>query len=560
MTHSGQGDEREYQAARPAHEGVVLPGDGSEPWIPPSVSGEQAVPAGGQAWGAPWGPQDGGGQPGPEAGYGEGAYGAQPQQQGAQQPYQQYGQDQGQGGSHGQGQHYGQGQGQGQGHGYGQGGQPSYGQDQQQSYGHDQQQSYGQGYGQTHDQGYGQGQGYGQDQGHGYGPGQSHGQGYDQGQGQGQSQGYVQPLPAEAPAPGSADATQFLPPVPAAGSADATQFIAPVPQGPGPGMLPPERSADATQVIPPVPAHGSDAEATAFIAPVPAQDAGYGVRPGEPGDRPPPAEFDNLFRADDGSAGSTQQLPKIDPGQGRPPQGLPPQGRGPRPPYGQQPPGPSYEPRPGRDTGGRRSRIPLIAAVVVGCAVLGLGAGALMSGGGDSPQDTGKNVAAESTAASEPPAQDAADPAKSQAEGLDKLLGDSNDSRETVIRAVNDIKTCDNLDQAATDLHDAAEQRRGLVTRLKSLPIDKLPDHESLASSLTTAWQASASADDHYAQWAREAQTGKGCKHGRARTTKEASRGNQASGEATAAKKKASGLWNGIASKYDLSRRDSTQL
>ncbi|WP_327236102.1 hypothetical protein OG349_21230 [Streptomyces sp. NBC_01317] len=531
MTHSGQGDEREYPAARPAHEGVVLPGDGSEPWIPPSVAGgvagEQVAPAGGQPWGQPWGPQDGGGRPGTEPGYGEGGYGAQqppePQQQAAQQPYQPYGQDQGQP----------QGYGQGQDQGYGQG----------QPYGQDQQPPYGQGQGhQSHqDQQYGQsGQSYGQ------------GQSYDQAQG---SQGYGHPLPAETSAAGNADATQFLPPVPAAGSADATQFIAPVPQGPGPGLLPPERSSDATQFIAPVPAHGSDADATQFIAPVPAQDPSYAVRPGEPGDRPPPAEFDNLFRTDDGSgANSTQQMPAIDVSRGRPPQGRAPQ------PYGQQPPSPPYEPPPGRDTGGRRSRGPLIAAVVVGCAVLGLGAGALMSGGDDGPQDTGKNVASESTPASQPATQDAADPVKAQAEGLDKLLGDSNNSRETVIRAVNDIKTCSNLDQAATDLHDAAVQRRDLVTRLKSLPIDKLPDHQELASSLTTAWQASASADDHYAQWAREARTGKGCKQGRARTTREAAKGNQASGEATAAKNKASGLWNGIASKYDLSQRDSTQL
>ncbi|WP_345943801.1 hypothetical protein [Streptomyces sp. SID3212] len=524
MTQSGQGDEREYPAARPAHEGVVLPGDGSEPWIPPSVAGEQVAPAGGQPWGQPWGPQDGGGQPGTEPGYGEGGYGAQqppgPPQQAAQQPYQPYGQGEGQPQGFGQG---------GQDQGYGQG--RPYGQDQQQPYGQAQgqeQQPYGQSYGQ--------------------------GQSYDQAQG---AQGYGHPLPDPTPAPGgSADATQFIPPIPAAGSADATQFIAPVPQGPGPGMLPPERSSDATQFIAPVPSHGSDADATQFIAPVPAQDPSYAVRPGEPGDRPPPAEFDNLFRTDDGSgANSTQQMPAVDMSQGRPPQGRAPQ------PYGQQqPPAPPYEPPPGRGTGGRKSRGPLIAAVVVGCAVLGLGAGALMSGGDDSPQDTGKNVASESTPASQPASQDAADPVKAQAEGLDKLLGDSNNSRETVIRAVNDIKTCSNLDQAASDLHDAAEQRRDLVTRLKSLPIDKLPDHQELASSLTTAWQASASADDHYAQWAREARTGKGCKQGQARTTREAAKGNRASGEATAAKNKASGLWNGIATKYDLSQRDSTQL
>lgn len=55
MTQSGQGEE---PSARPAHEGIVLPSDGGEPLLPgqqPAASGS-AVPAGGQAWGQPWGP------------------------------------------------------------------------------------------------------------------------------------------------------------------------------------------------------------------------------------------------------------------------------------------------------------------------------------------------------------------------------------------------------------------------------------------------------------------------------------------------------------------------
>ncbi|MGW0410502.1 hypothetical protein ACWDZX_04280, partial [Streptomyces collinus] len=54
MTQSGQGEE---PSARPAREGIVLPSDGGEPLLPgmtgPAAS---AAPAGGQAWGDPWGP------------------------------------------------------------------------------------------------------------------------------------------------------------------------------------------------------------------------------------------------------------------------------------------------------------------------------------------------------------------------------------------------------------------------------------------------------------------------------------------------------------------------
>ncbi|MGW6744217.1 hypothetical protein ACWGDX_26395 [Streptomyces sp. NPDC055025] len=602
MTHSGQGDEPQHPAARPAHEGVVLPGDGSAPWIPGQSSDRPAQgPAGGRPWGQPWGPQDGSQE---QSGYGEVPHGGQ-QSYGPQPGAQPYGA--------GESDPYG-----------GQLPQPlsqplPQGLSQGQPLPQAQEQGYGQGY-----EGYGQGfqeQGQGfQGQGYGQIPGQAQGQPFPQEQPyQPQEQPYQPqgqpprhaaaqplPLPAEAPPQGSADATQYLPPVsampgvpgvPGAGDSDATQFIAPVPAGPGhgpgagPGMLPPENAAEATQFLPsPIPGAGAgpDADATQYIAPVPAQQAPaqgvpaappgapYGIRPGAPGERQPPAEFDNLFRTDAPGGGqgadSTQPLPQFDAGQGPQPQPSARRAAAPRaaaPPYAQQqqtsydPPGrAAAREQQGRSAGRRKSSpVPVIAAVVIGCAVLGLGAGALMSGGDDTPvQDDSKTVAAASSPPAESPGQSAPDPAKPQAEALDKLLADSGSSRAAVIAAVESIKSCDNLDQAASDLHDAAEQRRDLVTRLKDLTLDKLPGNGELASSLTDAWEASASADDHYANWAGQAKGKKNCRGGQARVTQQAAEGNRASGEATAAKQKAAKLWNGIATKYDLTERTPTQL
>ncbi|MFE1957297.1 hypothetical protein [Streptomyces sp. NPDC059479] len=576
MTHSGQGDEPQHPAARPAHEGVVLPGDGSAPWVPGQSADPPAQgPAGGQPWGQPWGPQDGSQE---QSGYGEAQHGG-PQSYGPQPGAQPYGPQDG----------------------------VSYGGQlpQQLPGGQPLPQAQAQGYGQGYQEQGLQGQGHGQPF-----PQQEQQQSY---QPQGQPPRHAQPqhaqplpLPAEAPPQGSADATQYLPPVaampgmpgmPAMGDSDATQFIAPIPAGPGhgpgagPGMLPPENAAEATQFLPsPIPGTGSDADATQFIAPVPAQQgpahaapaqsqsqsvpaappgAPYGIRPGAPGDRQPPAEFDSLFRTDAPGGGqgadSTQPLPQFDPAHG--PQ-APAAHRAAAAPYA-PPQQTSYDP-PGRAAAreaqgrsGRRksSPVPLIAAVVVGCAVLGLGAGALMSGGGDSPtQDDSKALAAASSPPAESPEQAASDPAKPQAEALDKLLADSGSSRAAVIAAVESIKSCDNLDQAATDLHGAAEQRRDLVTRLKDLTLDKLPNNGELTSSLTDAWQASASADDHYANWAKQAKGKKNCKGGQARITQQAAEANRASGEATAAKQKAAQLWNGIAAKYNLTERTPTQL
>ncbi|GAA4776255.1 hypothetical protein GCM10023329_26270 [Streptomyces sanyensis] len=383
-----------------------------------------------------------------------------------------------------------------------------------------------------------------------------------------------------APAPGGAeDATQYLAPVPPAppGAGDATQYLAPVPGGAGqPGALPPESPAESTTFLGTkvpardaashraAPAPGGAEDATQYLAPVPPAPSAppFGIRPGAPGDRQPPAEFDSLFRADaPGGAGadSTRQLPRQDGGPAAPGRPAGP-GGGQEPPYGSPPYG-----APGRGegrSGARRSVVPVVAAVVVGCAVLGLGVGAVLFSGGDE----GPAPAAAATVAAESPgpppseAPEPSDPAEEQAEALDELLADSNDSRSAVIRSVENIKKCTELDQAATDLKDAAEQRRGLVTRLGELTVDELPDHARLTAALTEAWQASASADDHYAAWAKQVKGKRGCKDGQARTTSHTAQGNRASGEATRAKDEASALWNAIAREHGLTERRSTQL
>lgn len=504
MTQNGQGDEPQLPAVRRAHEGVVLPADGSGPYVP-EVAGEHTVPAGGQPWGQPWGPQDAQQQP--------------PQHQAPQaqqlpphqDPYQQA---------------------------------PPYQAPQHQSSQYQ-------------------------------GPPQQ----LPPQQGQPARDPYQQPLPPQQyqQSPQTPGFAQPLPPeaVPGAGDSDATQYIAPV-------SLPPENPAESTQFLgfhqqaaqaqPPA---GPDAEATQFLPPVPAAPASapYGIRPGAPEDRQPPAEFDSLFRTDGDAgpqaAGETQQLPRFDPQQ---PYANDPYGR-PQPqpqaqqyaPQAQQQYAPQQPPPPAsRAAAGearrRSSRTPIIAAVVVGCAVIGLGAGALLSGGDSGKKDDKQPVASTASAGKSPEA--APDPAKAQAVSLDKLLGDSNDSRSAVIAAVGNIRACQKLPAAAAALRGAATQRHSLVTRLAALPVDKLPDNAKLTSSLTRGWNASATADEQYAAWAHKvaAKGHKGCKHGHAQRTAEAGRGDKASGEASAAKKEASGLWNTIAGKYSLTPRRGDQL
>ncbi|MFC7918691.1 hypothetical protein [Streptomyces cinereoruber] len=363
------------------------------------------------------------------------------------------------------------------------------------------------------------------------------GYGYPPPQAQSQQPGYGYPHPA-APA-GDMQATQHIAPVPPQrDGGDSTQFLGTGPLahqgGPGQGG----------------PGQAGASDATRYIAPVP---------PAAPGERQPPAEFDNLFRT---------EAPRA-PQQPQPPQGY----RTPPPapaPYQQQPPQPPQqgygyedayyddEPAPRR-----KSPVALIAAVVVGCAVVGLGAGALLSGEDEKkePEKSGATVAATSSASpAEQPTEKAADPAETQARELSKLLATSSDSRDTVINSVASINRCKNLDKAAADLRGAAEQRRGLITRLQSLSVDKVPDNARLTAALVEAWKASASADDHYAAWAEQVKAKDGCKGGKARRTDNLGAADKDSGDATRAKKKAAGLWNPTAEKYGLEKRAYHQL
>ncbi|HEX5567725.1 MAG TPA: hypothetical protein VFY14_12500 [Streptomyces sp.] len=198
---------------------------------------------------------------------------------------------------------------------------------------------------------------------------------------------------------------------------------------------------------------------------------------------------------------------------------------------------------------------------MAGCAAAGLAAGAaLSSDDGDRREERQPQAQVSAPAEEEASPSPTADPVEAQAKALDELLKDSNNSRTTVIRSVENIRQCKELEKAAEDLRDAARQRNDLVTRLGDIEIDELPDSQELADSLTKAWKASAAADDHYAAWADQVAGKRGCHKGQARNTQETARGNRASGEATAAKKEAAALWNPTARKYGLPERQFTDL
>ncbi|MCF6525934.1 hypothetical protein [Streptomyces sp. JJ36] len=409
----------------------------------------------------------------------------------------------------------------------------------------------------------------------------------------------VPPRPETPPAPGAGPLPPQAPPggspwqqgAPAQGEAESTQFLGTgwvaSPDAEETRMLPPqaaEPDAQATQHLPAYPANdpaaapGGDAEATRMIPPQgagdpesttrlraarpPARDTGhpgpppggapYGVRTGAPADPQPPTGFESLFR--DGP-GTPAAPPPEDRTQTLPPMGA--EGPGGGPPAGRAAARREADRERGRHG---MSRGVLIAVSVAGIAIIGLITGAALSSGGGEEEPQAGGGATTAPAGERGSPSPSADAAESQARKLNALLESSNNSRTSVIRAVQNIKQCKKLGDAAADLRAAAKQRTGLVTRLSELDTGALPDSAELNSALTEAWKASARADNAYARWADQVAGRKGCHKGTPRSTGQQAAGNRASGEATRAKKRAAGLWNPTARKYGLPERRITQL
>lgn len=419
------------------------------------------------------------------------------------------------------------------------------------------------------------------------------------------------PLPA---APPVADATQMLPPYPGAAPAGPQQAAGPgagpvpplppvppapphVPQAAGVPQAPPQQAPGGPPVPPhagPPPAEAVDAtqalpSLSIFEEPQPygqEYPQAYGQEPGGfPQQAPPPApdsDYDHLFRNDVPAPAPLRQRiiqpPSAQQKSGAPVPGQAPYGQGAAmPPYGQQ----GYDTGYGygddrEDSGGRRRLSPkvLIGIVVAGCVVTGLVVGGLLNSGGGGADNAGDKTSSPTASA---PATGAAtagstgdgdstggtadSAAKQQAQALDSLLQSSGSSRSSVVNAVGSVKNCDNLAGSASALRSASGQRTGLVTKLGTLSVDKLSGHADLTDALTKAWQASAAADSHYANWADQVRRNhKLCKDGHARFTAEVQAGDRSSGAATQQKKRAVRLWNAIARQYGLTQRQFSQL
>ena len=116
--------------------------------------------------------------------------------------------------------------------------------------------------------------------------------------------------------------------------------------------------------------------------------------------------------------------------------------------------------------------------------------------------------------------------------------------------AVADIASCGNLSGDETTLNDAHTSRESLLSQLQSEDLSALPGGSQLDTYLTNAWQASASSDQSYANWASD-QMASGC------TVNDDADVNfqnaqVSDGQSTTNKTSFATLWNPIASSYGL--------
>jgi hypothetical protein len=212
------------------------------------------------------------------------------------------------------------------------------------------------------------------------------------------------------------------------------------------------------------------------------------------------------------------------------------------------------------------SRKAVIGGVVAVCAIGGILVAVLSGGGGgDAKHPKHEPVAKASDTKSAPAPAPAgggsgtlpAD-AQAQAQGLYNLLSTASSSRQAVIAAVAAVGKCDSPANAQQTFTQASAQRQQLLTQLAALKVDKLSTGPQLVKQLTTAWQASAGADDAYAAWAGD--MAGACDPGTAGGDPHKKAGDGVSGTASTAKKEAAATWNAIASQAGLTTLSDYQL
>jgi hypothetical protein len=210
----------------------------------------------------------------------------------------------------------------------------------------------------------------------------------------------------------------------------------------------------------------------------------------------------------------------------------------------------------------------VLSVLVIAVAVAVLLTHPFSQSSGSPPASAGTNSARPARTASaagtaSAPARTSSPPAaaateKQAATSVASLLGKSVSDRAAISGAAADIDRCG--PRLAADpqvFDDAVSSRKALLASLSALPgRSTLP--ASLVTDLTAAWQASISADQAYATWARD-EIAKGCAPGD--TSDPGYQAAQAPDTAATQDKTAfTAAWNPVAARYALTTYQPGQL
>jgi hypothetical protein len=210
----------------------------------------------------------------------------------------------------------------------------------------------------------------------------------------------------------------------------------------------------------------------------------------------------------------------------------------------QQPGGQGMPGQP-RRPGGWKSRGPLVPILAIGGVAAAAIAGLVIAtsgSGGSSPSATS------STSATTAPAQGSAQ--KAAAQQLNTLLSQSGNDHSDVVGAVVNAEACKSLHGARATFATAATNRKNLLDKLSTLPgRSALP--AALLTDLTTAWQASAQADNDLRAWTQDL-ISHGCHKGKTHDDQKYKDSLGPDSTASTAKASFSQEWQPLAQKYGL--------
>jgi len=208
----------------------------------------------------------------------------------------------------------------------------------------------------------------------------------------------------------------------------------------------------------------------------------------------------------------------------------------------------------------QRSRMPMIVGGVAAAVIVLAGIVLLNHNSGNSPTASG-TVATTSAkpSASATAAGNSAATQQQAATALAALLAQSVTDRGDVIDAVDGVQDCGSkLAHDKEVFLKAASNRSRLLSDLADMS-NRSALSASMLQDLTGAWQASAEVDSDLAKWAGDAITS-GCNKKTIESNASLNASYGPDSQATQDKQAFASLWNPMATRYDLTTYESSQL